>query len=191
MKEYWINTYSGKRFDYVDMKPEQFDITDIAKGLAYIPRYCGQTEKFCSVAEHSVNVCTLVKTPIAKLWGLMHDAAEAYFGDIPRPFKWLVPEIKVVENRIQEAIIDRFAIPYYEEIQKEVKECDQIMLVTENNQLRPNRINWGYYEDVEMADFDILCLEPPLAEKLFLNMFHEICRDILVEPINNQNGTSK
>jgi hypothetical protein len=181
MEEYWINTYSGKKFDYVKLYPEQFDITDIARALSFIPRYCGQTDKFCSVAEHSVNVCHLVKNSRAKFWGLMHDAAEAYFGDVPRPFKWLVPQIGEIELRIQKAIISRFDIPYDKEISEEVKRWDKVMLVTENKQLRVNGVNWGCYKDIKPANFDLVCMTPPIAEKLFLNMFHDVCKDVLQE----------
>jgi len=181
MKEYWISTYTGKKFDYIELAPEQFDIADVARALSYIPRYCGQLDKFYSVAEHSVNVCSLVKTPRAKYWGLMHDAAEAYFGDVPSPFKWLVPQIKKVENKIQEAMIKAFDIPYDKNISAEVKKADQTMLMTENKQLRSNQVDWHYYEGIKEANFKVVGLASPEAEKLFLNTFHEIRKEILIK----------
>lgn len=173
-KHWWIETYTGKKFHYLDLKPEQFDILDIAKALSKICRYAGHLERFLSVAEHSVNVASLIEDTEAKKWGLLHDAAEAYTSDIPRPLKWMVSEIEDIEKNIQLKIIDVFNIPITSNIIKEVRRADQIMLITEREQLKPNMIPWGYYEDIEPVDMIIRCVNPADAEMLFLENFAKI-----------------
>jgi len=85
----WILTYTGKRFDTLNPKPEDICIEDIAHALSMICRFGGHCRQFYSVAQHCLLVsCNL---PVeAELWGLMHDAAEAYVGDVVTPIKRLL-----------------------------------------------------------------------------------------------------
>ena len=85
-----IATYTGRTFDVKRPGTWDFDIEDIARGLSSICRFGGQVD-FYSVAEHSIRVSELLMerkwSPSVQLLGLLHDAAEAYIGDIPRPWK--------------------------------------------------------------------------------------------------------
>lgn len=105
---HWIQTISGKKIDFLDPDPTQIDIEDIATSLSRIWHYNGHLTHRVSVAEHSVLVSekaaeeayegwhtssTLSRTEYvcqAALWGLLHDASEAYTGDIPGPLKRLL-----------------------------------------------------------------------------------------------------
>ena len=78
--------YSGGKLDAFSPKRGDFTIDDIARGIAYRGRWCGQTRKFYSVAEHSIHVSNKCSEPY-KLWGLLHDCGEAFFGDVPAPHK--------------------------------------------------------------------------------------------------------
>jgi hypothetical protein len=80
---------SGKAFYVTDPKPEDIDILDIAHSLSMQCRYNGHTKGFYSVAEHSVLVANLVP-PRLRLQALLHDASEAYVGDVIRPIKRLL-----------------------------------------------------------------------------------------------------
>lgn len=113
----WIRTFSGLRFYPLDPQPEEVRLTDICHSLSMIARFGGHLPQFYSVAEHSFLVAKRVKelggSTEEILWGLFHDAAEAYIGDIPRPLKRLViPQIKTVEDRILSVIAERFGLEY-------------------------------------------------------------------------------
>ena len=77
-------TASGLGFDPEDPKPEAIVIEDIAHALSNICRFGGHTGSFYSVAQHSVLVSLHTNAKFARA-GLMHDASEAYIGDIIRP----------------------------------------------------------------------------------------------------------
>src|ERR1700734_2059257 len=80
-----IMLHSGAWFDFAAPHSSRFTIEDIAHGLANICRYSGQCNRFYSVAEHSVLVSEIAVG--FELEALMHDAAEAFLGDITRPLK--------------------------------------------------------------------------------------------------------
>lgn len=111
MSKYWVNTWTGGRVDFVDTRPEQIDIRDIAHQLSLQARWCGATETAYSVAQHSVYV-SLRCAPESALWGLMHDAPEAYTSDIPTPLKRLLGKaLLVVESRLALAVAEQFGLP--------------------------------------------------------------------------------
>jgi len=101
----YIRTYTGRKFWPLNPQPEDIDIDDIAHALSLVARFTGHTYCFYSVAEHSLYVSTLavrlamtavrdwpasMRVPYAReiaLWGLMHDASEAYLCDMPSPIK--------------------------------------------------------------------------------------------------------
>ncbi|MCP5005495.1 MAG: hypothetical protein GY941_16390 [Planctomycetes bacterium] len=95
---------------WVDLKNPSIDtilITDIARGLANTCRYTGQCSEFYSVAQHSVLVSKAVP-PEKALKGLMHDAQEAYLGDISSPLKALLPEYRKLEDNFQSVIYKKY-----------------------------------------------------------------------------------
>lgn len=87
----WIQTYTGKKFDFENLADNEYDIRDIVHSLAMQPRYLGHCVEFYSIAEH----CALLYDfCLARGMGLdlaytmlMHDASEAYISDFPAPFK--------------------------------------------------------------------------------------------------------
>ncbi len=86
MADNFIQTYTGKRVDPMHMRPDDVCIADIAHALALTNRFTGHTTSPYSVAQHSCLVADLCPRPW-KLWGLLHDAPEAYLADISRPVK--------------------------------------------------------------------------------------------------------
>lgn len=100
--------------DLIHPQPDQICIEDVAWALSRICRYAGHTNFHYSVAEHSVRVMDLSPSSM-KRWALLHDAAEAYLNDVPRPVKML-PEMKPyrdIEENLQRVIMERFeAMPH-------------------------------------------------------------------------------
>lgn len=106
--------HSGKIVDLADLSPEDIDLEDIVISLSRIPRWTGHGRKIVTVAEHSLRVYEAVqyhKLGLSKA-GLLHDAAEAYIGDIPSPFKAQVPEIAELEDSILRVIFKRFGVQW-------------------------------------------------------------------------------
>jgi len=141
----WIQTITKKKFCPMDPKTEDINITDIAISLSRQCRFTGHTHRFYSVAEHSVRVCWLLPQYYKK-WGLMHDAAEAYIGDMASPIKKLFPKFTEMEEKIQEKIAERFGLNL--PIPDEVAELDLIMLATEKRDMMdPSEHEWGPLPD--------------------------------------------
>ena len=91
----YLQTVSGRFVNPFDPDPEQIDIDDIARALANVCRFGGHTRHFYSVAQHSVIVSRLVEERGGDIEdtfaALMHDASEAYLGDMPHPIKHRSP----------------------------------------------------------------------------------------------------
>lgn len=103
-----IRLNSGLVIDLVDPSPESILLEDIAHGLSRICRYGGHTAGYYSVAEHSVLACRLAyedgMPASTQLNCLLHDAAEAYIGDVVRPLKNAIAGYQEISDRLDEAI---------------------------------------------------------------------------------------
>ena len=108
-----ITTYSGIHFDLARPHFHMVEIADISHHLSQVCRWAGATQSFWSVAQHSVILSYIVPKELQQ-WALMHDAAEAYIGDITRPFKNMLHGVRAVEEAIMEAICKKFELPYPE-----------------------------------------------------------------------------
>ena len=109
----WVPTYTGKRLDPFDPQRDQIDLIDIAHALSQICRYNGHTVRHYSVAEHCVRVSSCVPARVCGLT-LMHDAAEAYIGDMVRPIKRR-PEAdwyRRLDTSVTAAILHKFGLHY-------------------------------------------------------------------------------
>ncbi|MFB5172848.1 HD family hydrolase [Erwinia amylovora] len=124
----WIQTVTGKHFNFVNTDSASICIEDIAGALSNICRFTGHLTDFYSVAQHSVHVSYLVPAEYA-FEALLHDAAEAYCSDINSPLKSLLPDYRDIENRIETVIRRKFGLPPV--ISTPVKYADLIMLATE------------------------------------------------------------
>ncbi len=165
---------SGTYFDFTRPDASTFDIVDIAHGLSNICRFGGQCQAFYSVAQHSVYVSHLV-TLENRFAALMHDAAEAFLGDIPRPLKRLLPDYRALEDLTERAIATRFRFRW--PMDPEIKEADKAMLAAEQLQLMRNRDGWSDTKGVQAAGIDIIPWDPPEAKRQFLARFSFLCTE--------------
>lgn len=165
----YIETYTGRKFNALLPTPDSVHIKDIAHALSMTCRFAGMGNAFYSVAEHSVVVADRLPDKY-KLWGLLHDAAEAYIGDMPSPFKSLFSNYKEIEANILRVIVAKYGLDPEEP--EAVKVVDRRLLHTEARFLIPE-CSWldtsKVYQDVK-----IMALPPAKAEELFLFAFSNL-----------------
>ncbi len=152
-----IRTFTGKAFDLKILDPETICIEDIAHGLSNTARFSGHLPKFYSVAQHSVIMAEAASQEY-KLEALLHDASEAYMGDMPSPFKKIMPEFKAYENKLMEVIAKKYDFNY--PISKHVKYWDKEIL----------QMEWNSFVEVHYP-VQIKAWSPPFAKFRFLDMY--------------------
>jgi hypothetical protein len=166
---------NGGRLHFEDPQIECLKIEDIAHALAHINRFTGHTWRAYSVAEHSI-ICAQKASPEAKLHALMHDAHEAYLGDVSGPLKALIgPVYKQLAEKLDYLIFERFGV---EEYYEEVDLIDKRMLFTEGMSLLHDAAygmnDWPILKDIMPypdVDFSLTEHHPYVIREMFINSF--------------------
>lgn len=168
----WLQTYTAEAFWPLDPRASEVNISDISHALSNTCRYTGHVARFYSVAEHSVIVSHYVPKEHA-LWGLLHDAPEAYIADLARPVKRNIPEYSVIERAIMVAVAERFGLSMPEP--EAVKEIDNRILHDERKELMPGHPprSWGLEHLAPLGCY-IRALAPPDAKALFMHRFNQL-----------------
>jgi hypothetical protein len=108
---------------------------------------------------------------------LLHDAAEAYVGDLPYPLKLYLRSINQlafdeIEDQIHEAIFTEHGLEY--PMTKDVKEADRNMLLVEApallGKLQPG---WSMPPGPK-PEVTLKFWSPEAARTMFLNRYHEL-----------------
>lgn len=169
----YIQTLSGKKFDYVNATVDDIEIEDIATALSHICRFAGHLPEFYSVAQHSV-LCSQLVEPEFAFEALMHDAAEAYCQDIPAPLKALLPDYRRIVAFVDELIRFKFNLPLTQSAV--VKYADLTMLATERRDLDiDDGTPWPILEGIPTSDIiQIAPLRPGQAYGKFMARFNEL-----------------
>lgn len=150
----WIETFTGKRMHLADPTADEVCLEDIVQSLAHVNRYNGHTGKPFSVLQHLIlcdavwNVLTTklqggylavnLLSTVVRPYLLLHDAHEAYTGDITSPAKALpeCTEFKNVEKRLDRVIYEHFRLPEpTNAVQQWVKFVDLLVLGTEHSSI--------------------------------------------------------
>ena len=166
----WLQTYTGLQFYPMDPDPAAVELRDIARSLSMQCRYNGHVKKFYSVAEHCVLVSRLVPAEDA-LWGLLHDATEAYVGGMIRPLKNHMPAYREAEDRVMAAIAERFGLT--RQMPASVKDADNRVPLDEKARLMASEpAPW----DVpgEAYGVEIHAWSPAEAEAAYIARFEEL-----------------
>jgi hypothetical protein len=172
----WIQTFTGVEFYPCDPCPNEICIEDIAHALSMQCRFTGHCRKFYSVAEHSVHVSYLCH-PSDALWGLLHDASEAYLCDLARPVKKHSELGRIYEGLEAQLMLNvcaKFNLPL---IQPEsVESADKRMLYVEAKELLgPLGPAWDKWKErLQGNERYVQCWGPPTAEKRFLDRYREL-----------------
>lgn len=181
----WVQTASGRAVSFAG-GAQPISIRDIAAHLAKICRFAGATSTFYSVAQHSVLVSQLCADfgPQGQLYGLLHDAHEAYIGDIPRPMKQAISRmlghdtlspIDEIANRLDRAIMTHVGLdwPIPAAIRDGIHHADLRALATEKRDLLPDEPDWT----AGLPPPWRASLKPwpwPKAEERFLTLFNDL-----------------
>ena len=169
-KDGWIQTYTGKQFYPLSPRAQDVDIRDIAHALSMQCRFNGHCKIYYSVADHSVRVSHAVPAEHA-LWGLLHDAAEAYLTDLPRPVKKLMPTFEAMEDQLLDFLLKQFGLSM--PMPHPVQVADETLLATEaRDVMAPPPADWQLrYGPLEKK---IQPLSQADAEAAFLKRFDEL-----------------
>lgn len=207
--KHWIQTLprlgerEGRAFDLVKPTPDMIDFRTIAKVLARVPRFGGHTGGgVLSVAQHCHEgaraLLNETGSRVAAAAFLVHDAHEAYIGDIATPVAQALADIaagdapiedwrqersaivtralRELKSRIDNAVYQAAGLPWpmSETLRAIVKKMDARMLETERRArlaIPPHR--WKQ-EHEPIADGDLWSWTESTAAACWWNMATEL-----------------
>ena len=174
----YLQTVSGRWVNPFDPDPDQIDIGDIARALANQCRFGGHCRVFYSVAQHSVIVSELVEQRGGDaedvFAALMHDASEAYLGDMPHPLKHRSPlgaAFKEAEDHLEQAIREHFAHQA-----RRARDQARRPRAAGHRAARVQRRDWHWpeLEGVEPLDLELQAWPPDEAAAAFARRYAEL-----------------
>lgn len=171
-----IQTYTGKMYSVRKPDPAKVCIEDISIALGRTPRFGGHTRVPYTVVDHSYYVWKWVTTQTdsldVQLAALLHDAQEAYLGDIPKPIKPLLVGFDVVEEVNQRAVAEAFGLDPDLFRHELVKKADAILLATEKRDVMgPCEQEW-HMDLPEPWDRKVSQYQQDISEGRFEGVFH-------------------
>lgn len=156
----WLQTHSCRALDLASPDPADVRLEDIAHALSRICRYNGHTSRHYSVAEHCCHVADYLEQRAIEnghedvaahiaLAGLLHDASEAYVGDLTYPLQQALgpavrAELRAAHERVWLAIRAALGVPPAVNIHAPaVKWVDRTILLDERDALMgPSPRSW-------------------------------------------------
>ncbi len=169
----WIQTYTQNTVWLLDAKPKEIHLQDIAHSLSLLCRFNGHVRKFYSVAQHSILVSEIVPEEYM-LQALLHDATEAYLGDVVSPLKPFLENYVEIENNLAKVIARRFGYRITEKSHRIIKWADKTLLATEGRDMFKGILNGSSVLEYEPLKQKIKPWGPGISEKRFLNRFKEL-----------------
>lgn len=179
VKHRYIEMHTGRKFYMAD---PTFDWREIARGLSNLTRWNGTSSMPMTVAEHSIR-CSY-ETEGDPLEALLHDVTEVWLGDVPGPWKALLPDFVKLEQYLWEAFVDWVEEQHPDQkgrlnkqMKQETKDADWRVLFIEARELMPSQGRGWVGEDKYMwTDMDAPCYHwtSEEAESRFLNRLEEL-----------------
>jgi len=172
----FMQTYTGRKFWPMDPRPQEVNIRDIAHSLSMQCRYAGHCRRFYSVAEHSVHIARWLVgvNKQAAIYGLLHDASEAFLIDVPRPVKPYLTGYRDAEERVMASVLVRFGLG--QDVPPIVKEADDRILADELVNLV--RMQWHARHDDPLG-VTLQYWSPAEAEEEFLETFKALGGEVV------------
>lgn len=169
-----IKVAAGHYVDLAKPDPATIDIQSIAAALSKICRYGGHCPRFYSVAEHCIHATNLAVADGCSLREqqavFMHDAAEAYIGDMVKPLKFLLPGYSTIEDRVEFAIENALGVNFVR-CHDTIKRYDRAMLKAEKTAMWPDdRELWQGFASTELRHVELQYWGPREAEINYLAM---------------------
>lgn len=163
-----FNTGSGKLINLNRPTVDMICIGDIAASLSKICRFGGHCHTFYSVAQHSVLVTALAPEYLGRE-ALLHDAAEAYLGDVIKPLKNLIGiAYEELEREFMQVIMQKFQLDASNLI--EIKVYDKMALQMEHEKfIRGDDCEWMY--NMNNINLNPSPWEPQLAQRYFIQLY--------------------
>ena len=173
----WTHTSMGGKFYPTSVMPDDIHISDIANALALTCRYGGHGDinKFYSVAEHSVLLAEYALEDagsFAAMYALLHDASEAYLGDLVPAVKNCLGEVyKNLEKHVMEAVMHKYS--KHRDFHDYVKHLDMRIVPTEKKELMRHPQPWPS-DAIDPLPVRIRCWAPQTAKACFLNLWEDL-----------------
>lgn len=169
----FITTYSGTPFYLLEPESSEIDIRDIAHALSQLCRFTGHSRQLYTVAQHCLMVSEIVPSEFA-LEGLLHDATEAYVGDVSTPLKGVIGAAYTdIEKRVHAAIAARFKLVH--PLPPEVKDADLVAFATEARDFMMPGGSWGIKTPDPLPNVTE-AMSPTVVRAAFLDRFKELER---------------
>ena len=172
-----IQTWTGKYFDFLDPKAENICIEDIAHSLARICRYTGHCEDVCTVAQHCVEVSYMV-APAFAYEGLMHDAPEAYLGDVAKPQKLALtaegPGFQRLTDRIENLVAKVFDYTHPKSDEVGKADYEHMAMEHRDQMTKPLGQEWIGLHGIIVPPQAFIPWNAYYAERRFLERFTEL-----------------
>lgn len=189
----YLLTFSGRKFYPLDPRPEDIEISDIAHALSHACRFAGHTKELYTVAQHSVHAMQVIEwrdvnnLAVDKgaerqraLWALLHDASEAYIGDVTTPLKCELSQYRVIEDCVMNAITQKFGL--WPDEPDVVRHVDRRLCLTEARDLLPEPEKfykpaaWG---DLQPFKFRVVPWSPKTAREMFESSFWRLSKEVV------------
>lgn len=157
-------THGNRLIDFTNPQNSDIHIDDIIHHLSMIPRFGGKLNVHYSVLDHSVFAATIAKTFMkvddsTTFAVLMHDAQEAYLGDVPTPLKNLLPHYKAIEHAFEAVIRTKFKINIRPEAETVVKTADLLALKAEKqaffDTLPVHEEHWAFLDKLPLVPISV------------------------------------
>jgi uncharacterized protein len=170
-----LDTVSNREIDLQKPSEDSIDIYDIAHGLSLICRFGGQITRFYSVAQHSLLVTALAPHNLKKV-ALLHDASEAFLGDVIKPLKALLGKsYSEIEASFEEVIFHKFGLDFGK--LAEVKSYDIQAAWLEDRALRqgkPSMLEQTMKEANMIIAGSSMYYQPIIAKMEFMKAFNQL-----------------